>query len=233
VEFIDASFGQRLFGKQFISFNLKIVGRLPITAIRHPIDGIEGTRHPPMCHQHHMSWTASGHVFYYRCAGRYNTGICDAPGISETKIEKALFNSLEMIIEEIPEPPEPTDNDPKKEMERIEKEIEQIKKRRKKWQEAFAADVITLDELRERTKEDGEREKQLKEELLMISQRLPVAHISKEEFQQAIKDISKVWEHATRGERKELLHSIFKRIVVNKEGSGNNSKAIITDYELS
>lgn len=176
---------------------------------------------------------AGGHVFYYRCAGRYNTGICDAPGISETKIEKALFDSLEMIIEEIPDPPEPTDDDPKKEMERIEKEIEQIKKRRKKWQEAFAADVITLDELRERTKEDGEREKQLKEELLMISQRSPVAQISKEEFKQAIQDISRVWEHATRGEKKELLHSVFKRIVVNKEGSGNNSKAIITDYELS
>lgn len=178
-----------------------------------------------------------GYRFHYRCAGRFNSGICDAPGIAEPKIEKALFNSLEIIIEEIPDPPdqvEAANDDSKKQQERIEKEIEKIKKRRKKWQEAFAADVITLDELRERTKEDGEREKQLKEELLLISsQRAPVAQISKEEFQQAIKDISKVWEHATRRERKEILHSLFKRIVVDKEGTGNTSKVIIKDYELS
>lgn len=174
-----------------------------------------------------------GYRFSYRCPGKYNTGICNAPSIAESKIEKALFDALEMIIDEIPELPEPTDDDPRKEMERIEKEIEQIKKRRKKWQEAFAADVITLDELRERTKEDGEREKQLKEELLKIPQRSPVTRISKEEFKRAIQDISKVWKHATRSERKELLHSIFKRIVVTKEGPGRDTKVIITDYELS
>lgn len=174
-----------------------------------------------------------GYRYFYRCAGRFNTGICNASSISERKLERALFNSLDLVIDELPDPPGPNDNDPKKEMEQIEKQIEQIKKRRKKWQEAYASDVITLDELRERTSEDGEREKQLREELLKISQRSPIAHISKEELKQAIQDISKVWEHATRSERKKMLHAIFKRIVVIKNGPDNDADVIITDYELS
>jgi site-specific DNA recombinase len=175
-----------------------------------------------------------GHRFYYRCSGRYNVGMCDAPSISESKIEKALFDSLEIIAQDFPKPKDPPkDTDPKHEIERIEKEIERIKKRRKKWQEAFAAEAITLEELIERTKEDGEREKQLREELLKIPQEDNTPSISQREFRQAIQDIRTVWNKATREERKQLIHSIFKRIVVAKEGNDNKSKVIITDYELS
>jgi site-specific DNA recombinase len=88
--------------------------------------------------------------YYYRCSGKFKKGICDASIISEIKIVQALFEKLDWIAEGIEEPEEQETPDPSPQMriKQIEAEIERIKKRRKKWQEAYANDVITLEELR-------------------------------------------------------------------------------------
>lgn len=180
-----------------------------------------------------MRSKSGGPVYYYRCNGRYARGICDLPDMSEKKVEEALFERMHYIIQEVPppEPPEPADKSPSDRIKEIEAELERLKKRKRKWQEAFANDVISLEELRERTQEDREREQQLKAELESIPQTEAPSKISREEFVEALKNIRYVWKRATRRERKEMLHGLFSRIVVDKKGS--SSKVIVKEIELA
>ena len=174
----------------------------------------------------------------YRCIGRYKMGICDAPGIAEYKLEKALLDVLR-VAEDVPIPENQPEDDEKSDLKNrileIESEMEQIKKRRKKWQEAFAVDAITLQELIERTQEDRAREENLKKELEEISKIVPVdpPRISREEFRELVKQIDQVWAMATPAEKKELVQSIFQRIEVTKDGNEPDSPVIITGYELA
>jgi len=176
-----------------------------------------------------------GPLYYYRCNNRFARGICDLPDMSERKLEQALFEHLNYIIQEVPplEPPKPADDPARDRIKEIEAELERIKKRKRKWQEAFANDVITLEELRERTQEDREREELLKAELASIPKTEEPPTMTREEFVEAIKNIRYVWKRATRRERKEMIHGLFRRIVVDKEGEGSYTPVIIRDFELA
>src|SRR5690606_6196267 len=173
--------------------------------------------------------------YAYRCTGRFSYGVCDAPEISELKLEREFFKYLKVVAKDIEKPEDPKDEegpDPRKRIKEIEAELERIKNRRRKWQEAFANEAITLEELIERTQEDRKREERLKEELSSISLTPEKPQITNEEFIKAIEDISTVWEKATRPERKELIQSIFRRIYVTKDGNEPDAPIVFTDYEL-
>lgn len=176
--------------------------------------------------------------YMYRCSGRFKKGICDAPIISENKLVQALFEKLDWIAEGVEKPErveeeQETSISPQMRIKQIEEEIGRIKKRRKKWQEAYVNDVITLDELRERTQEDRKREEQLKAELESISSQTEIQpKISQEEFVEAVKNLRYVWKHATRREQKEMIHSLFSMLAVINEGKRTENRVNITDYRL-
>lgn len=192
----------------------------------------------PFSGRNHYDKKGSGIVRYaYRCTGRFGYGVCDAPEISEIKLQKEFFKYLKYTVaKDIKKPEEPKEEqgpDPSKRIREIEAELERIKKRRKKWQEAFAADAISLEELIERTREDGDREERLKDELTKISLETPSRPtLTHAEFTKAIEDIELVWERVTRRERKELIHSLFRRIEVTKDGNEPDSPIVFTGYEL-
>jgi len=180
-----------------------------------------------------MKSKSGGIIYYYRCNGRNARGICDMPDMSERKVEKALFERLHYIIQEAPrlEPPEP--ESPNDRIKEIEAEIERIKKRRRKWQEAFANDAITVEELKERTREDRDREEQLKAELASIPHTETPPKITRDELVEALKNLRYVWKRVSRRERKDMLHSIFSRLVVDKEPGGSYTPVIIREFELA
>nr|WP_302104908.1 recombinase family protein [Polycladomyces sp. WAk] len=177
----------------------------------------------------------TGFYYIYRCSGRFKKGICDAPIIPENKVVQALFEKLDWIAEDIEKPEEEQETriSPQIRIKQIEAELERIKKRRKKWQEAYANDVITLEELRERTQEDRKREEQLKAELESIPQTETQPKISHDEFLEALKNLRYVWKHATRREQKEMIHSLFSMLAIIREGNRAENRAIITNYRLS
>lgn len=172
--------------------------------------------------------------YSYRCTRRQKGEVCDMPEVSERKMEKALFDHLDyMIPEKTPDTSRDFEEDPGQRIAQIEKELERIRGRRKRWQEAYANEAITLEELIERTKEDGERERQLKEELETVPTDPAGSSISYEEFQKAMKDIRYVWKQASRADRKELIHNLFHRIVIDKGGDSPKGEIIINNFELS
>lgn len=172
------------------------------------------------------------YYYFYRCSGK-RRGVCKAPNISEEKIAGALFSHLEWFINDlntITEYEEESSSEDEK-REEITREIKSIQKKRKKWQLAYAEDVITLDELRERTQEDRIQEENLQKKLLELPVKKAPA-LSKDEFLESLKDLSGIWKEADRYERKEIIHSLFKRLVVAKDGPGRESSVSIIDYEL-
>jgi site-specific DNA recombinase len=125
---------------------------------------------------------------------------------------------------------EETDNEFR--LKQIEAELQRIKKRRRKWQEAFANDAISLEELKERMNEEKKKEEALMEELEAFNTPSNETDVSKDEIIDALKNLKEIWYHLSRKEQKEILNMIFSRIYIKTEGERPHIKPIITDYEL-
>src|SRR5690606_15261631 len=122
------------------------------------------------------------------------------------------------IAENIQANPEQIEeSEPKRTQEDIQKELQTIRRRKKKWQLAYAEDVITLEELRERTAEDTQREKELLKELETLEEPPPTPEFDKRELIDRLQKLELIWANATRRERKEILQSFFSRLVIDAD----------------
>ena len=183
------------------------------------------------------------HSYYYRCTNRYKQWKnCPMPQIDERVVVQEMFKVIEWVANQ--EEVEPPEQEEKKETatrrRELEKQLDAIKKRRKKWQMAFAEDVITLDELRERMREEAEREEAILKELEELAPG-PTKEppLDKETFMSYVQDLTRLWPELERREQKELVNTIFRRIVIvappgqpKHPGAGRFKRVEITDYEL-
>ncbi|MFO7295701.1 MAG: recombinase family protein [Clostridia bacterium] len=179
------------------------------------------------------------YYYYYRCIKHAQYKECMMPQVSEMALEKALFSQLRYIAENIQADPEQIEEpEPERTREDIQKELQTIRRRKKKWQLAYAEDVITLEELRERTAEDTQREKELLKELETLEESPSTPELDKEELIERLKQLEYIWANATRRERKEILHSFFSRLVIDADMSikrtGSRHRPVkIIEYELA
>lgn len=179
------------------------------------------------------------YYYYYRCIKHAQYKECMMPQVSEMALEKALFSQLRYIAENIQADPEQIEEpEPVRTQEDIQKELQAIRRRKKKWQLAYAEDVITLEELRERTAEDTQREKELLKELETLEESPSTPELDKEELIERLKQLEYIWANTTRRERKEILHSFFSRLVIDADTSikrtGSRHRPVkIIEYELA
>ncbi|SDH64992.1 site-specific DNA recombinase, partial [Alteribacillus persepolensis] len=101
------------------------------------------------------------------------------------------------------------------------------KKRRKKWQEAFANDVITLDELKERTADDNEQLQELEQQLHEIQEKEEdVSNVD-------ILTVTENWSVLSKEDKKVTVEVLAEKIIVNAEngvmGRGRKRKMWIDD----
>lgn len=111
---------------------------------------------------------------YYRCSGRFAQGICEIPIIAEDTVEKLMLEQMDFIIDgswqreiEVANDHHVTFTVP--DHAQLERELSEIQKRKKKWQMAFANDVISLDDLKLRMHEENEREETIRAQLMSES----------------------------------------------------------------
>ncbi|WP_263707863.1 recombinase family protein [Shouchella tritolerans] len=93
----------------------------------------------------------------YRCINRYNH-TCDMPMISQKILEETFityFKDVEIVGSY--QPPKENEESPLN----VEEELDQIKKRRKKWQYAWANDLMSDEEYTERIREEEAKEEEL------------------------------------------------------------------------
>lgn len=154
---------------------------------------------------------------YYECT-RKRQGVCKLPKINENVIEKQFLNAIRLYRDQgaafevaAAKPEKETDN----EEQAMRRELKKIKDRRKKWQLAYADDVISLQDLRDRTAEDKLREIELRKELEKFSEDRPEQQMDPGELAEILQDFEAQWEDASLADRKSLVQILVKSITVN------------------
>lgn len=179
-------------------------------------------------------------VSFYRCAGKTEYATCDMPRVREESVEDALFDMLKYNKAELAKYIQVEDK-PKvqKDLKLLQKDLEQIKKRREKWRQAFASELISMEELRKYTDEEKGREQELQMQIEEM-QLSTSSYVSVDEVHHMFKDIHKAWRQIKDKQAKKLfIQEIFSQITVDTEamaprgGRGSRYECDITGWKLN
>lgn len=155
----------------------------------------------------------------YRCYGRTKLGKCDLPHLSEDTLETLLIKQLDLIsdkkwIREIAVAKEK----PTAEQRDVQKELEDIAKRKKKWQLAFANDAISLADLKARMAEESAKEVEIKTSIGGEAETPVEAAMSPGDIMRYAKELKKNWAYLEPTHKKLAVHALFKEIIVDAVG---------------
>lgn len=161
----------------------------------------------------------------YRCL-RKKTGECKGiKNVSERKLEKAFLDYLKKIdfspvLEETAASGEEKLNKTDHiDIEELKKELDKIEKRKKKWQYAWANEMMSDDEFRERMNEERELEAKIKKQLeeFDVPQEITTDKI---ELYSVLQDMERNWSKLSTSEKKSLVQLVVKQIHVafNEKG---------------
>lgn len=173
----------------------------------------------------------------YRCGGKVDSGICNMPNIKEDVMEKELLAHLEWEIDRKLESHFIFDEPEKKEdIEKWDEELKKIEKRKKKWQEAFANEAISLAELKRNMAEERAKEELILKKLEDVSYPQQ-KKVDKREIIEHLKEITSVWDEMDIKTKKQLLQTLFAFIKVDSplekgiKGQRFDSPVKIVDFE--
>ncbi|MEK5175133.1 recombinase family protein [Heyndrickxia sp. FSL W8-0496] len=160
----------------------------------------------------------------YRCKNK-NFGRCEGVrSMSEIKLKKAFISYLNQFdytpaLKEVVETVPIIYNEQKDDfdVEQLEKELEQIAKRKKKWQYAWANDLISDNDFNKRMDEEKRREEEINNLLNTIEIEDEIQS-SQNEIYSVLKDIKKNWEKLDDLEKKNLVQLIVQNIDYYHEG---------------
>jgi len=155
----------------------------------------------------------------YRCSGKKAGKSCTSHIFLEENLVKSVFLFLNDYIKQLDYSGDEvkTDNDFTIE---ITHEIKQIEKLLKKKKVMYENDLMDIDELIAETQVLRSREKELKKELSTIQN----SNNDNKEILNIIKNIDMLWQDADDYDRKTLMTTIFKRIVVDTIDDYRGSK---------
>jgi site-specific DNA recombinase len=181
----------------------------------------------------------SGRYRLYRCGKKVEHGGCDFHSISENAVIRAFLEALDLSDKEFEKYfDEPVGIDEERgKIESLQKELETISRRKKKWQLAYANDLMTLDELREHTEEDRIREEEINKQLESVPQKTKT-YLSKEEITNALQHLRENWHKIQNVKAKKLfIQEAFEYLTINthpdsKVGQGFRIRVVVTDLKM-
>lgn len=154
---------------------------------------------------------------FYRCSNRVNHSKCDLPHISEEAITRHLLKEMKVSRKAFEKMFKDIDisRNERTEIDEIERELNAVAKRKRKWQYAYANDAITLQELKSNTEEDKQREKELRIQLEKLPQ-IDQPQLSKEEIFDLVSNLHQNWGYIEDDmAKKQLLNDLVDSIVVD------------------
>lgn len=172
---------------------------------------------------------------FYRCSGKINYGSCDMPHIAEWKIEEEFLRVLEIDKKQlskmvnIPKPPKE-----KSALDEMKRELDQIAKRRKRWQVAFANGLIELDELRQHIEPDKKKESELRESINNLPE-IKAPSYTKEEFISQLLQLRKIWPEIDDSMAKKMfIEDLFESITIHTDAEPfkHNFKIEIVEWTI-
>ncbi|MFD2658552.1 recombinase family protein, partial [Gracilibacillus thailandensis] len=172
--------------------------------------------------------TKYGRIKRYRCRN-VTLKKCDMPSTSEDHIEPLFLEELKRKIIEDEKPEleryKEADTDAIDQYNKINKELDSIKKRRKKWQYAWANDQISDDDFQDRMKEEQTNEEKLlqqREELNFNDQEQ-----MNEELKQLMHDTLANWDKLNDLEKKQLILLTIESIVIDIQKTERRKNKVV------
>lgn len=151
---------------------------------------------------------------HYVCGGKTRQGICDQGGISEKKLVELIFKTTFSKGEEYTRKHVPAkQND---EEEEIRKAIRASEERRERWQMAYGDGNMPYEDFSKRMQEEMTRITEIEKNLSTIPKQV-VSHLSPQEAIKMINEMKDNWEFFEQRTKKDIMQSIFQRIVIRKE----------------
>lgn len=161
----------------------------------------------------------------YDCVNTQKFGICNQGGISEIKLTKLLFNSLDLIGKDYSRKDMPKQE--KTEEEQLRKSIRESEARRERWQLAYGDGNMPYDDFSKRMKDEMERLQELEDKLSTITPQI-VSYLTPDEAIKTVNSLKEHWEFIEPKERKEIIQSLFQEIVIKREGKKWSIEKITT-----
>lgn len=159
---------------------------------------------------------------HYLCINKKNKGACDLPVFTEKALttkfldelraddtERFLNTQYDLSSDEV--------ENSEILIKELEKELSNIKSRKKNWLNALGNGVISQNEYLEMTSEDTKKEKLLKEQLKEIPKQKPT--IEKETLLTLLRSIPDMWDIANDFEKKNFINDLFETITVDVPSS--------------
>lgn len=159
----------------------------------------------------------------YRCHHNYLHKTCDSPSIQEKAITDLVFDRLTFIPDELPAKKKQT----KKKGVDLQKEVDVSNKRRKNWMMALGDGNLSSEDYASLMDEEDARMKEvyvkLKEEQAETEPEIP-----SDELIQMVRNIRDNWDLFEEDTQKELIQSLFRKIVIEKGPNGWQIKELLT-----
>lgn len=155
-------------------------------------------------------------IVFYICSSRSLRKGCNLPLLRQSVAEKLIMQYIEKIKLDHSEISAAlkanSKTDIQNEREQLQKELRDIAERRKKWQYMFVEDLISVEDLRERRKEEDEREKIIKERLMELqSQEVGTS----KNVMNKLFELPDLWHVLDDTDRREMMQTVFKKIVID------------------
>ncbi len=156
----------------------------------------------------------------YRCRHKRHNRCEGSQMVSESKLEKAFMYYLESFnyneflndaVEDAEKKFNKKDDIP--DIKALNKQLDKIENRKKKWQYAWTEDIMTYDDFKKRMEEANKEESSIKEKLAVFEfKEVETELINKEEIIAGLKSIKENWILLKEIEKKNLVSSIVKEI---------------------
>jgi site-specific DNA recombinase len=164
---------------------------------------------------------------FYRCSGRFHSGICDMPIVGENVIEEEFLKRLELPMYEEKEIQHESTG-----TEEIERQLAKIKKKMELIKELYTDGDYTKQQYREKLEIERKKEEALTRQLETSS---PV--VDYKLVNEIIHNLKSHWQQFTYEGRKDMLHTIVESLTIDviethKGGPGIKAKIKITDYQM-
>ncbi|WP_181917177.1 recombinase family protein [Virgibacillus dokdonensis] len=180
--------------------------------------------------------TTSGKTYYnYRCKGKQE-GICTkGKSVSQINAEKAFieylgdYSNRDKITDVANKAEnELSRNELKNDVESLTKQLKKLENKKKKWQYAWAEDIMPYEDFKKRMEEANKEEKEIKEQLKEYKDNEEETEkLSMHELSEVLFDIKENWYSLNNEEKKMLVSDVIDKIHYDYNGSRIVIKSVI------
>lgn len=159
--------------------------------------------------------------YYYRCRNA-DIGSCKQKTFTQSMIEIQFLKKIdewivnEELLNKVNAKTENVEDNGKK-IKKLNKELESIENRRKKWQYAWVNDLITDDDFKNRIEDEDKNELDIRNKLLKLTNQSLVIDNSKKI--EMLKNLRENWEVLDKIEKKRFVEMTIKKMNLNKISS--------------